>query len=81
MAPYFIRCSDCKGTGLLSDPIEPCVYCEGKGYKPERQVTPAERRAEVRHIERFLFEPGYAMAVLFLAARPRVEREALGKAA
>jgi DnaJ-class molecular chaperone len=54
MAPYFVRCSDCSGTGLLSDPVEPCVYCEGKGYKPERQVTAAERRAEVRRLDEAL---------------------------
>jgi hypothetical protein len=69
------RCSDCDGTGMLSDPVEPCVYRE------ERQPTDAERRAEVRHIERYLFEPGYAMALLYLASRPAIERRALGKAA
>jgi DnaJ-class molecular chaperone len=76
---YFVRCSDCNGTGLLSDPVEPCVYCEGQGYREERQKTDAELRAEVRHAERCLFEPGYAMALLYLAGIPAIEREALGK--
>ncbi len=47
-------------------------------------LGPAPRRAtkdELRHIERYLFEPGYAMGCLFLAALSRDEREALGKAA
>jgi RecJ-like exonuclease len=78
---YYVPCSDCAGTGLLADPVEPCVYCDGKGHREERQKTDAERRAEVRHIERFLSEPGYAMACLFLASRPSIERAALGKAA
>lgn len=38
-------------------------------------------RDELRHIERFLFEPGYAMAFLFLAGQPRIERDARRKAA
>jgi DnaJ-class molecular chaperone len=76
---YFVRCSDCSGTGLLSDPVEPCVYCEGQGYREERQPTDAELRAAVRHAERCLFEPGYAMALLYLAGIPAIEREALGK--
>lgn len=75
------RCSDCAGTGILSDPVEPCIYCDGLGELPERQPTDAERRAAVRHIERYLFEPGYAMALLYLASRPAIERRALGKAA
>lgn len=78
---YFVSCSDCDGTGLLSDPVEPCVYCEGQGYREERQKTDAELRAEVRHAERCLFEPGYAMALLYLAGIPAIEREALGRAA
>jgi len=78
---YFVPCSDCAGTGLLSDPVEPCVYCDGLGERPEPQKTDAERRAEVRHLERCLFEPGYAMAVLYLAGIPAIERAALGKAA
>lgn len=48
---YFIRCSDCAGTGLLSDPVEPCTYCDGLGERPEPQKTDAERRAAVRRIE------------------------------
>lgn len=45
-------------------------------------LGPAPRRAtkdELRHIERYLFEPGYAMACLFLldqkAAKHRAEIE------
>ena len=76
---YFVPCPDCDGTGLLSDPVEPCIYCDGKGYREERQKTDAELRAEVRHAERCLFEPGYAMALLYLAGIPAIEREALGK--
>ena len=40
-------------------------------------LGPAPRRAtkdELRHIERFLFEPGYAMALLYLAGIPAIER-------
>ena len=48
---YFVRCSDCAGTGILSDPVEPCIYCDGLGELPERQPTDAERRAAVRRIE------------------------------
>lgn len=76
---YFVRCSDCNGSSVLDG--EPCIYCDGLGERPERQPTDAERRAEVRHIERYLFEPGYAMALLYLASRPAIERRALGKAA
>ena len=32
------RCADCKGTGLLSDPVEPCVYCGGSGRREVRRV-------------------------------------------
>lgn len=80
MAFYATR-PDCAGTGLLSDPVEPCVYCDGQGYVEERQESDAELRERVRFAKRFLSEPGYAMAVLFLAGLPRVEREALGKGA
>lgn len=71
---FYATCPDCAGSGLLTDPVEPCVYCDGKGYREERQKTAAELKAEVRHIERFLFEPGYAIAVLFLAGRSDIER-------
>lgn len=75
------RCSDCAGTGLLSDPVETCIYCDGLGERPEPQPTDAERRAAVRHAERCLFEPGYLLAVSYLAGLTTIERAALGKAA
>jgi DnaJ-class molecular chaperone len=53
---YFVRCSDCAGTGILSDPVEPCVYCEGQGYREERRKTDAELRAAVRRIDEQLDE-------------------------
>ncbi len=73
------RCSDCAGTGILSDPVEPCLYCDGLGERPERQKTYAERRAAVRHAERVLFEPGYLLAVSYLAGLTTIERAALAK--
>lgn len=82
---YFVPCDDCHGERVLDG--EPCVYCDGEGYVEERLKTDAELKAEVRFIERFLSEPGYEMAFLFLldqkAARHRaaIERAALGKAA
>ena len=78
---YFIRCSDCAGTGMLSDPVEPCVYCNGLGERPERQQTDAERKAATRLAERVLFEDCYLLAVSYLAGLTTIERAALGKAA
>ena len=33
------RCTDCAGTGLLSDPVEPCIYCDGSGRVEPRPMT------------------------------------------
>ena len=33
------RCSDCKGTGILADPVEPCVYCDGRGRVELRRMS------------------------------------------
>ncbi len=81
MAAHFVRCSDCDGTGLLSDPVESCIYCDGLGERPEPQKTDAERKAATRLAERCLFEPGYLLAVSYLAGLTTIERAALGKAA
>lgn len=78
---YFVPCPDCAGTGLLSDPVEPCVYCDGLGERPEPQKTDAERKAATRLAERVLFEPCYLLAVSYLAGLTTIERAALGKAA
>lgn len=78
---FYVTCPDCAGTGLLTDPVEPCVYCDGKGYIEERQVSYADLKARVRLDERLLSEPGYAMAVLFLAGRPDIERAQRAKEA
>ena len=84
---FYISCPDCTGTGLFSDPEEPCVYCDGKGYREERRETDAELRARVRLHERLLWEPGFEMAFLYLldaqiaGQRAEIERAALGKAA
>ena len=39
------RCSDCAGTGLLADPIEPCIYCDGTGISEPRRMTREQLRA------------------------------------
>lgn len=38
-------CSDCGGTGLLSDPVEPCIYCDGTGYREPRRMSREQLRA------------------------------------
>lgn len=39
------RCSDCDGSGLLSDPVEPCVYCGGTGHWEPRRMDREQLRA------------------------------------
>ncbi len=48
------RCSDCAGSGLLSDPAEPCIYCGGSGRRDVRPV----RVAELKALETALVEIG-----------------------
>lgn len=78
--PYFVPCDDCHGERVLGG--EPCVYCDGKGYREERQVSYPDLKARVRLDERLLSEPGFEMAFLFLldqkAARHRAEIAAAG---
>lgn len=39
------RCSDCAGTGILADPVEPCIYCDGTGISEPRRLTREQLRA------------------------------------
>ena len=38
-------CSDCAGTGLLADPVEPCIYCDGRGRVEPRRISRERLRA------------------------------------
>jgi DnaJ-class molecular chaperone len=46
------RCSDCAGTGILADPIEPCIYCDGSGISEPRRLT----REQLRRLQEQLDE-------------------------
>lgn len=39
------RCADCAGTGLLADPVEPCIYCDGTGHREPRRMSREQLRA------------------------------------
>lgn len=38
-------CDDCGGTGRLSDPDEPCIYCDGSGHVEPRPMSRERLRA------------------------------------
>lgn len=38
-------CTDCAGTGLLADPVEPCIYCDGTGHREPRRLDREQLRA------------------------------------
>ena len=60
-------CSDCGGSCVLDG--EPCVYCDGLGYREPRVQTYAELRESVRFTARCIEEPMYQVAVSYLLRR------------
>lgn len=62
-------------------PDDDCPEFHGGGERLGPLVRRRATREERRVMERFLFEPGYAMAYLFLVAQPRDARESARKAA